>query len=89
MITDEDGGLAGIFTQGDFVRAVQGDMELLDRPVAELMTPDPVTIPADKLAAEVVAILSQNRIDDLVVVDADNRPVGLVDSQDLSRLKLV
>ncbi len=89
VIAADDGTLAGIFTQGDFVRAAQRDPEALARPVGDLMTREPVTIPADRLAAEVVATLSQHRIDDLVVLDADGRPVGLVDSQDLSRLKLV
>lgn len=89
IITKQEGTLAGIFTQGDFVRAVQEDAEVLTKPVTGVMTADPVTIPATKLAAEVVAILSHHRIDDLVVVDEAGKPVGLVDSQDLSRLKLV
>ena len=90
VITErETGQLTGIFTQGDFVRAVQKNADIFSRPVLDFMTPDPVAIPEDKLAAEVLAVLSQHRIDDLVVVDAEGRPVGLVDSQDLSRLKLV
>ncbi len=89
VIVGGDGQLAGIFTQGDFVRAVQSDGEILDRPVSDFMTRDPVSIPADKLAAEIVPVLGANRIDDLVVVDGAGTPVGLVDSQDLSRLKLV
>lgn len=89
VITAPSGALAGIFTQGDFVRAVQQDANILDRPVSEFMTIDPVSIPSDKLATEVIAILGSNRIDDLVVVDDKGQPVGLVDSQDLSRLKLV
>lgn len=89
IVTNASGLLAGIFTQGDFVRAVQHDADILDRPVTDFMTRDPVSIPSDKLAAEVLSILGTNRIDDLVVVDDKGRPVGLVDSQDLSRLKLV
>jgi arabinose-5-phosphate isomerase len=53
------------------------------------MTVNPVTIGADKLAAEVLLVLEQHRIDDLVVTDADGKPLGVVDSQDLSRLKLI
>jgi arabinose-5-phosphate isomerase len=53
------------------------------------MTVNPVTIDADKLAAEVLVVLEQHRIDDLVVTDADGKPLGVVDSQDLSRLKLL
>jgi arabinose-5-phosphate isomerase len=89
VVANADGSLAGIFTQGDFVRAVQENADILDRPVSEFMTPSPIAVEADKLAAEVLAVLSQHRIDDLVVVDKNGAPVGLVDSQDLSRLKLV
>ena len=89
VVQSIEGTLAGIFTQGDFVRAIQKDADILDHPVSEFMTSDPVTIPEDKLAAEVIAVLSDHRIDDIVVINQDNCPVGLVDSQDLSRLKLV
>ena len=89
VVRSEEDELAGIFTQGDFVRAIQKDPDILDHPVSGFMTPDPVAIPEDKLAAEVVSVLSSHRIDDLVVINSDHQPVGLVDSQDLSRLKLV
>ena len=89
VVQSMKGELAGIFTQGDFVRAIQKDPDILDHPVSGFMTPDPVAIPEDKLAAEVVSVLSSHRIDDLVVINGDHQPVGLVDSQDLSRLKLV
>jgi len=42
-----------------------------------------------KLAVEVLNLLESHRIDDLVVVDDNNAPVGIVDSQDLTRLKLL
>ena len=89
VVINDDGTLAGIFTQGDFVRAVQKVPDIFERAVSEFMTSDPVSIASDKLAAEVLAVLGQHRIDDLVVVDSEGQPVGLVDSQDLSRLKLV
>ena len=53
------------------------------------MTRNPISIQADKLAAEVLSTLEKARIDDLVVLDAQRRPVGLVDTQDLTRLRLV
>jgi arabinose-5-phosphate isomerase len=53
------------------------------------MTRSPVYIFEDKLATEVLATLERARIDDLVVVDHDLRPVGMVDTQDVARLKLV
>jgi arabinose-5-phosphate isomerase len=53
------------------------------------MTLHPVTITGDKLAAEVLQILQHHRIDDLVVLDESRRPIGVVDSQDLTRLKIL
>ena len=89
LVVDEAGRLEGIFTHGDFARRFPEDPELGTRPVGGVMTRHPVTIDADKLAAEVLLVLKQHRIDDLVVTDAEGRPLGVIDSQDLSRLKLL
>ncbi len=89
IVTGESGRLAGIFTHGDFVRAFQKDPAIAARPVSDFMTANPVTIQAGKLAVEVLSTLGQHRVDDLVVVDPAGLPVGLVDTQDLSRLQLV
>jgi len=89
LVVDENGTLRGIFTHGDFARRFPSDPAIGSRPVVEVMTPDPVTIDADKLAAEVLMVLEKHRIDDLVVTDAGGKPLGVVDSQDLSRLKLL
>jgi arabinose-5-phosphate isomerase len=71
------------------VRAFQRDPAISEHAVSEFMTPRPISIQADKLAAEVLATLEKCRVDDLVVVDADGKPVGMVDTQDLTRLRLV
>lgn len=89
VVADAEGRLAGIFTHGDFVRAFQKDFGIANRPVSDFMTPHPVTIQADKLAVEVLSALERHPVDDLVVVDEAGRPVGLVDTQDLTRLQLV
>ena len=89
VVADGSNHLAGIFTHGDFARHFQLDPKIGERFVADLMTLNPVTIHRDKLAVEVLNLLERHRIDDLVVVDDDNVPVGIVDSQDLTRLKLL
>lgn len=89
LVVDDKGLLAGIFTHGDFARRFPTDPTIGTRAVSEVMTANPVTIDADKLAAEVLVVLEQHRIDDLVVTDAGGKPLGVVDSQDLSRLKLL
>ncbi len=89
VIADGDGRLLGIFTHGDFARYFQTDSRVGERLVADLMTLNPVTVPQDKLAVEVLNLLERHRIDDLVVVDENQVPVGIVDSQDLTKLKLL
>ncbi len=89
VVVDEAGTLEGIFTHGDFARFYPNVPDIGARPVGEFMTRNPITISGDKLAAEVLSVLQRHRIDDLVVLDADRRPIGIVDSQDLSRLKIL
>ena len=54
-----------------------------------VMTRKPVCIRDDALAAEALKIFDERNIDDLIVVNARHEPVGLVDSQDLPKLKIM
>jgi arabinose-5-phosphate isomerase len=83
------GKLVGVFTDGDFRRHMATDDNLLARPLKTVMTPHPVTVPHDALAAEALKIFDERNIDDLIVVNAKREPVGLVDSQDLPKLKIM
>jgi len=89
LLVDEQGRLAGILTDGDFRRQVlaDGDGTLLERPIGEVMVRDPKRIEAGELASKALAIMNRYRIDELPVVDAAGRPVGLLDVQDLVGLK--
>jgi arabinose-5-phosphate isomerase len=90
VIVDGEGRLAGIFTHGDFARHFQLNAAGLgDCAVGDFMTRRPIAIEGDRLAVEVLQLLEHSRIDDLVVVDAGRRPIGLIDTQDLTRLKLL
>ncbi len=89
VVVDGEGRLTGIFTQGDFTRAYQETDSIGDRRIGEVMTRNPVAVSTDRLVGEVLSLLETHRIDDLVVLDADGRPVGLIDTQDLTRLKIV
>ncbi|MES2996207.1 MAG: KpsF/GutQ family sugar-phosphate isomerase [Verrucomicrobiota bacterium] len=89
IILSPDGRLAGIFTHGDFARKFRDDPHLGDKPVASLMTRNPITVRDDALAVEVLNTIGDKRIDDIVVVDGKGIPVGLVDTQDLARLKII
>lgn len=89
LILEPNGCLAGIFTHGDFARSFRNDPQLGGKPVAALMTRHPITVQADALAVEVLKTIGENRIDDIVVLDGGGKPVGLIDTQDLARLKIV
>lgn len=90
VIVDSDGKMIGVFTQGDFVRAFQsGNPAIGSSAVSEFMTRDPIHVQSDRLAGEVLRIFEDHRIDDLVVVDAEGKALGLIDSQDLTRMQVV
>ena len=83
-VVDARGRLVGIFTDGDLRRHLDSDAApLIQRRVGDVMTRRPKTIGPDRLAAEALRVLQDYRIDELVVVDPRNRPVGLLDVQDL------
>jgi len=83
------GKLVGIFTDGDFRRHMALDGDLLSRPLVQVMTRNPICIREDALVAEALKIFNERNIDDLIVVNAKKEPVGLIDSQDLPKLKLM
>ena len=88
-VVDKRGRLIGVYTHGDFTRGYQSDAHIGRARLADVMTPKPITVRVDKMAVEVLNLFEANRIDDLVVVDRQHRPVGLVDAQDLARFKLI
>ena len=88
-ITDEKGKLAGVFTDGDLRRHMASNEDVLNLRLQEVMTPNPITIRDDALAVEALKIFNERNIDDLIVVNRRREPVGIIDSQDLPRLKLM
>lgn len=90
ILVDESGKISGIFTDGDLRRLVTDDDGTgLRKPVAAVMKRDPKRIGAGKLASEAMAVMREHRIDELPVVDESDRPVGLIDVQDLVVLKML
>jgi arabinose-5-phosphate isomerase len=88
-VVNAKGKLSGVFTDGDFRRHMASDENLLAQPLKKVMTRNPIRIRESALAAEALKIFNERNIDDLIVVNAKNEPVGLVDSQDLPKLKLM
>ena len=88
-VVNSNGRLVGVFTDGDLRRGMAGEGDVLSEALAAVMTRDPVVIQEDALAVEALAIFNQRNIDDLIVVNHRHEPVGLVDSQDLPKMKLM
>ncbi len=88
-VVDARGKLIGVFTDGDFRRHMAADPNLLSQPLKTVMTLDPIYISENALAVEALKIFNERNIDDLIVVNAKKEPVGLVDSQDLPKLKIM
>jgi len=90
MVVDKDGRLTGIITDADIRRLIakQG-RKAFDFKAGDVMTADCKRTRIDALAAEATAIFHKYRIDELPVVDGDDRPVGLIDVQDIVTIKVV
>ena len=88
IVVDEENELLGIFTDGDFRRHAN-DLSILEKPVGQFMTKNPISVNSSQMAVEVLKLIEEKRIDDIIIVDDDNKVQGIVDSQDLPGLKLM
>ena len=91
-VVDAEGKLVGLITDGDIRRGLEKGLDFLTHNVGELMTKQPQTITAEKLAAEALRMMEQHRpkpITVLPVVDKEGRSVGLVHVTDLLRQGIV
>ena len=82
-VTDPDGKLAGVITDGDLRRHM--GVDLLQATVDEVMTASPKTVRPDQLVSEALQLLNAAKITALIVVDME-RPVGIVHFHDLLRV---
>ena len=78
-----------IFTDGDIRRALEKGVDLLTVPIAQVMTRNPRTIVPDHLAAEAVEVMERNKVNQLLVVDAQGVLAGALNMHDLFRAKVV
>jgi arabinose-5-phosphate isomerase len=88
-VVNAKGKLVGVFTDGDFRRHMATDADLLSQPLMNVMTRNPICIRDEALVVEALKVFNERNIDDLIVVNAKREPVGLVDSQDLPKLKIM
>jgi len=84
MLIDAGGRLSGLFTDSDLVRLLEGRREgEIDLPISGAMTARPKTTSPDAPLVDAIDLLSRYRISELPVIDAQERPVGLLDITDL------
>ncbi|MBD1581043.1 KpsF/GutQ family sugar-phosphate isomerase [Pseudoalteromonas sp. S16_S37] len=84
-IVDEQGQLVGIFTDGDLRRIIEQRVDLHTTPIHKAMTVNCTTAHEEMLAAEALNIMETKRINGLVVIDENKRPIGALNTQDLLR----
>ena len=82
-VLDEEDALVGVFTDGDLRRALDNEIDIHQTPIEEVMTPNPVTIDREILAAEALHIMEEHTITALVVVDGKRVPVGVIHLHDI------
>lgn len=88
-VVADDGGLVGVFTDGDLRRLIEQGRDLRGLGIDEVMTRAPAAVEPQVLAAEAVRIMEERRISQLLVVDADRRLVGALHFHDLLTAKVV
>ena len=88
-LVDEDGTVAGVYTDGDLRRTLEHAIDLRTTPAEEVMTRRPATIGPDSLAVEAVRLMEQRRINGLLVVDGQGVLVGALNMHDLFRAGVV
>lgn len=81
-VTNAEGRLTGVVSDGDLRRNMD---TLMQHSATEVATRDPKTVPPDMLAIEAMKEMNAAKVNALIVVDADNRPIGLLRVHDLLR----
>lgn len=88
-IVDDDGRVLGIFTDGDLRRRIEQGLELRGQTARDVMHPNPRTIREDALAVEAADLMEHHRITSVLVVDAQGRLCGALNTNDLMRAKVI
>ena len=84
-VTDPEGRLLGIFTDGDLRRALDRGIDFQHEPIGDFMTTRCKTVNGEALAAEALHLIEGSKITSLVVLDDERRPTGVIHLHDLLR----
>lgn len=89
-VCEDDGKLRGIITDGDLRRAISKFRDqVFEKSARDIMTIAPKTIASQSLAVEALKMMEKYSISDLLIVDNQDRPVGLIDLKDLLRAGII
>ena len=88
-VVDAQGGVLGIFTDGDLRRWVERGVDLRDKTAQDVMHAHPATIAADALAVDAVELMERRKITSVLVLDAAGQLCGAVNTNDLMRAKVI
>ncbi len=88
-VVDDAGRAIGIFTDGDLRRLIERGGELRGLTAGEVMHESPRTIADTALAVDAATLMEQHRITSVIVIDADGRFVGALNTNDLMRAKVI
>jgi arabinose-5-phosphate isomerase len=88
-VTDADGRVLGVFTDGDLRRLIEKGVDLRSLSARDVMHPNPRTIRHDALAVEAAEMMELFRITSILVVDAQGLLCGAINSNDLMRAKVI
>lgn len=89
VVTDADGRLSGVFTDGDLRRLFQTHDRIGGLVMADIMHRHPHTLAADKLAVEALKTMQEEKINGLIITDCTGRPIGALNMQDLLQARIV
>lgn len=88
-VVGPEGQLTGVFTDGDLRRILDQEVDIARTPIREVMTSHGCTIEPDRLAAEALLIMEEHRINGIIAVDPDDRPIGALNMHDLLQAGVV
>lgn len=88
-IVDDSNRILGVFTDGDLRRHLDTPLDIRTTPIRDVMSPNPLTIGPERLAAEAVQFMEQRKINGLLVADAAGHLVGAFNMHDLLRAGVV
>ncbi|HMY29186.1 MAG TPA: KpsF/GutQ family sugar-phosphate isomerase, partial [Agitococcus sp.] len=88
-VVNQQGQLTGIYTDGDLRRTLDLEVDIRTSPIVQVMSKNPKTIRQHLLAAEAVALMEEKKINGVIVVDEQHKPIGALNMHDLLKAGVV